>query len=92
LHVGEVVAPTDGTQLPATHPMPVPHAFPHEPQLLLSFCLSTHEPAQALSPGRQPDAHAPLEHTWSGAHCTPHPPQLFGSWLTGMHFPPQYSW
>jgi hypothetical protein len=91
-HAEPVVPPIDVTHWPPTQPLPVPHACPHAPQFALSFCVSTQAPAHAWSPGKQPDSHAPPEHTWLAGHFTPQPPQLFGSWLTGMHVPPQRAW
>jgi hypothetical protein len=85
-HWAVVVLPIAGTQAPDEHPCPAGHTVPQFPQWSLSFCKSTHDPLQTLSPGRQPDEHAPPEQTgWGGLQTTLQPPQFLGSMLTGMH-------
>jgi hypothetical protein len=58
----------------------------------LSFLVSTHAPAQAVSPGKQLEAQALPAQTLVPAHCVPHAPQLSGSPLVAMHCPAQNDW
>jgi hypothetical protein len=55
----------------------------------LLVCVSTHEPAQMVEPGRHVDEHRPAEHACPPVHVTPQPPQFCGSPMVEMQWPLQ---
>ena len=66
------------------------HVTPQPPQLVPSLVMSTHAPAQSVSPVAQPVAeHAPEEHTWPAAHAVAQAPQCIGSDASDVHAPAQ---
>ena len=66
----QFVDPCWQTQLPWTQVAVWSQALSHEPQLLLSVCVSTHPAAQNVRPDEQESWHAPpaqpapAGHTW----------------------------
>ncbi len=89
---------TTTVHVPAAQLLPVGHTFPHEPQLLLSTCVSAQnrlvpaspvlEPMHVVSPVAQSSEHAPAEHTWPAGQARPHMPQLNRSVAVIVHSPP----
>lgn len=71
--------------VPLVHVSDVAHALPHVPQLLLSVCVSTHDPEQSVP---VPHWHALLTHVAPLGHALPHVPQLDESLVVSTHIPP----
>jgi len=87
----QLVVPTGHLQAPPWQDDPPVQVTPHPPQLLLSFCGSTHEPPQSV----RLDAHWPWQtptlQTWFEAHAVAHWPQWVGSVCVLTHEPEQYA-
>jgi hypothetical protein len=61
----------------------------HEPQLLLSVCVSTHAPAQNVRPDEQESWHTPPVQPAPAGHTLPQLPQLDGSLCTSPQGEPE---
>jgi hypothetical protein len=77
----QFVNPCWQTQLPWTQVADWTQALSHEPQLLLSVCVSTH-PAQNVRPDEQESWHTPPAQPAPAGHTWPQVPQLEGSLCT----------
>ncbi len=76
-------------QLPAVHVAPVPHAYPHPPQLASSVTVFTQAPLQTVSvPGQ---TQLRLVHVAPVAQTVAHPPQLDGSLARSTQVEPHVS-
>jgi hypothetical protein len=88
--IGCTAAANDTLALPHVHAPPLQvcpraQAFPHDPQLLASVCVSTHAPLQSSLPPAH--AQAPPAHDVPLGQTLPHPPQLLGSVVVSMQVP-----
>jgi hypothetical protein len=89
----------EGTQVPLEQDDVAPltavvHAFPHDPQLVLSVCVLTHAPLHAFCPVGHWLPQTPAEHTGVApvtvvVQTVPHPPQLWMSLFGSTHAVPQ---
>lgn len=80
--LSQFVVPCWQTQLPWTQVFDESQALSHEPQLLLSLCVSTHPPAQNVRPDEQDSWHTPPAQPAPAGHTWPQMPQLEGSLCT----------
>ena len=78
----QFVDPCWQAQLPWTQVADWSQALSHEPQLLLSVCVSTHPPEQNVRPDEQDSWHTPPAQPAPAGHTWPQNPQLEGSLCT----------
>jgi len=76
-------------QTPLTQDAPVPHAWPHAPQLFVSVAVLVQVVPHNVCPDAHVVVHTPDTHCCAAPHIMLHPPQFLGSVCSFTQTPPQ---